>query len=102
MLDYAGAANSAAYSLGKMKDSLAKIYRLLSSIQVLVCDVFHVFIFVYLLLSGRRWRCWRLSPRAPWPAAARKYALLLPFLLFILLFQADILVLALGVLFSVT
>ena len=44
MLDYAGAANSAAYSLGKMKDSLAKIYRLLSSIQVLVCDVFHVFI----------------------------------------------------------
>ena len=102
MLDYAGAANSASYSLGKMKDSLAKIYRLLSSIQVLVCDAFHVFILVYLLLSGRRWRCWRLSPRAPWPAAACKYALLLPFLLFILLSQADILLLVLGVLFSVT
>ena len=102
MLDYPGAANAAVYSLGRMKESLAQIYSLLSSVQVLVCDAFHVFILVYLLLSGRGWRCWRLSPRAPWPAAACKYALLLPFLLFILLSQADILLLVLGVLFSVT
>ena len=57
MLDYSGAANAAVFSLGRMKDSLAKIYNLLSSIQVLVCDAFHVFILVYLLLSGRWWRC---------------------------------------------
>ena len=102
LLDFPQAANAAVFSLGRMKDTLIGIYSLLSSIQVLVCDAFHVFILVYLLLSGRRWRCWRLSPRAPWPAAACKYALLLPFLLFILLSQADILLLVLGVLFSVT
>ena len=52
MLDYPGAANAAVFSLGKMKDSLAKIYRLLSSIQVLVCDVFHVFILVTFFFQG--------------------------------------------------
>ena len=56
MLDYPGAANAAVYSLGRMKESLAQIYSLLSSVQVLVCDVFHVFILVFTLLSGRRWR----------------------------------------------
>ena len=57
MLDYPGAANAAVFSLGQMKESLAKIYNLLSSVEVLVCDAFHVFLLVYLLLSGRRWRC---------------------------------------------
>ena len=52
MLDFPQAANAAVFSLARMKDTLVKIYNLLSSIQVLVCDVFHVFVLVYLLLSG--------------------------------------------------
>ena len=50
-------ANAAVFSLARMKDTLVRIYNLLSSIQVLVCDAFHVFVLVYLLLSGRWW--WR-------------------------------------------
>ena len=52
MLDYPQAANAAVFSLARMKDTLAKIYNLLSSIQVLVCDVFHVFILVTFFFQG--------------------------------------------------
>ena len=57
LLDFQQSANAAVFSLARMKDTLIGIYNALSSIQVLVCDAFHVFVLVYPLLSGRWWRC---------------------------------------------
>ena len=52
LLSFKRYADSGVFQLTKMRENLAQIYEALSSVQVLVCDDFLVFVLVYFLFQG--------------------------------------------------
>ena len=99
LLDYPRVANSALFELGRVRDALAAIYQ---ALQVLVCAAFHVLFLVHLLFQGDGGDAGGCLPELQ--ALLLRVSILIFFLFFrsSFFFQADIVLLVMGVLFSAT
>ena len=99
LLDLPRAANSAVYELARVRDALAAIYK---ALQVLVCAAFHVFFLGHLLFQGDGGGAGVCLPELQ--GLLLRVSILIFFLFFrsSFFFQADIVLLVLGVLFSAT
>ena len=99
LLDLPRVANSAVYELARVRDALAAIYK---ALQVLVCAAFHVFFLGHLLFQGDGGGAGVCLPELQ--GLLLRVSILIFFLFFrsSFFFQADIVLLVMGVLFSAT
>ena len=99
LLDYPRVANSALYELRRVKDALAAIYQ---ALQVLVCAAFHVLFLVHLLFQGDGGGAGVCLPELQGLLLRVSILIFFLFSRSSFFFQADIVLLVMGVLFSAT
>ena len=95
-------ADSAVYQLGRMRDGLDAIRQALTSVQVLVCGDFHVFVLVHVLFQADGGGVGGCLPELQGLLLRVSILFFFLFSCSSFFFQADILLLVVGVLFSVT